>query len=484
MRHGAVTDVRSTGIMTITKRHYLVAAVISLSPGLAGAQQPPTEPAPAPGAPAPEPPVGTTEDKIAPQPAPAEAQPAPPEDPIKPAEPPKDEKPAVTAKYDGGTKLSTEDGKFELKLSFRTQMRFESNRNLDDENIDPMTGECIRCNQFTNRFYLPRARFQVEGHVFGKANRYKLEFGLGDQGSFAFVKDLFVEKRLPDSPLYVRFGQWKRPFNRAEVVSDFASTFNERSIQNELAGGGRDLGVAVHNEYEKSPEGIGWVVGLFNGFSGGSDRPDLARTITNTCTTSPDGDVTCSGTRPANFPTDFGPAMVARVDYNSPKIKGYSESDVEGGPLRYSVGASYKVDFANFAKQKEESKTDNMSHGLELDAIIKAMGYSLHGGVVMMKLKSADPEFGFFLQPGMMVIPKKAEIAARFAMNTLTVANPMMGADPISRKLMEMRVAFNWFFQGHTWKLATDAGLVKLTGDAPSTDGGDAQVRVMMQLTI
>src|SRR5687768_14177965 len=113
--------------MTISKRHYLVAALVSLSPGLAGAQQPPTDPAPAPADPAPAEPAPAQGSAAAPAPV----EPTPPvEDPIKPEEPKKDEKPAVTAKYDGGTKLSTEDGKFELKLLFRNQIRFESNRNL------------------------------------------------------------------------------------------------------------------------------------------------------------------------------------------------------------------------------------------------------------------------------------------------------------------------------------------------------------------
>ena len=59
------------------------------------------------------------------------------------------------------------------------------------------------------------------------------------------------------------------------MVSDFSSEFNERSIADELAGGGRDLGISVNNDYEKSPEGIEWVVGMFNTMNGGADRPTI-----------------------------------------------------------------------------------------------------------------------------------------------------------------------------------------------------------------
>ncbi|MBA3393728.1 MAG: hypothetical protein H0T89_13860 [Deltaproteobacteria bacterium] len=440
-------------------RSRLIVSFLLVTSGIAIAQPaPPPEPAP-PAEPAPV--------AVEPPPPPEPAPPVPPAPIAVPApvavKP--DDKPAVTAKYDGGLKLGTADKMYELKLSFRNQFRFESNRSFDTESP-------TRQNQFTNRFFIPRSRLQAEGHLFGNDNRFKVEMNLGDQGSFGFLKDMFLEKRVPGTPAYVRAGQWKRPFNRSELVSDFAAQLNERSIQNDLAGGGRDLGVAIHNEYEKSPEGIEWAVGVFNGFSGGSDRP----VQTTTCTQNGAGTITCANSRPATFPTDFGPAIVARVGYNSPKIKGYSESDLEGGPLRYAVGGSYKIDLANFAKQDEESVSDNLSHGLEVDTMIKAMGFSLHAGVVMMKLKSADAEYGAFAQAGMMVIPKHAEVAGRFALVTVG-----------DRNRIEARGAFNWFWYGHTLKLASDAGFVQLTGRDPMTmakDKPDLQIRVMMQLQI
>ncbi|HEY5920225.1 MAG TPA: hypothetical protein VIV11_01085 [Kofleriaceae bacterium] len=443
-------------------RTSLTAALVLLLARVAGAQPAPagqTQPAPAP-APTPEP-----------EPAQPPADTTPPVDPTpEPSplveEPKPDDKPTVTAKYDGGLKFSTDDKAYEMKLSFRNQVRFQSDRSFEDG------------AEFANAIYIARSRFQAEGHLFGKDNRFKMELGLGDTGSFSFLKDMFVEKRLPDSPIYFRMGQWKRPFNRAEIVSDFASTFNERSIQNELAGGGRSLGVALHNDYEKSPEGLEWVFGMFNTFNGGSDRP----TIPVACVTDPiDGDVTCVNGRPTTIPLDWGPTLNARVGYNSPKMKGYSESDLEGGPLRYAVGAAYKVDLANFAEAGEDSWADNMSHGLEVDALIKAMGYSAHAGVVMMKLKSANTQFGLFVQPGMMLVPKKMEVAARFALTTLTQAGAMGSVD---RNQIEARAAFNYYWHGHTWKVASDIGFLKLTGDMPSEDKGDLQIRVMMQLQI
>ena len=212
---------------------------------------------------------------------------------------------------------------------------------------------------------------------------------------------------------------------------------------------------------------------MFNTFNGGSDRP----VIPDVCVTNPTTlTVTCVNGRPSDFPTDFGPTLVARAGWNSARAKGYSEGDLEGGPLRYSIGASYKVDLANFAKRGKDSVADNMSHGLELDWNLKVNGISFTGLLVMMKIKDADTELGFNVQPGIMIVPKKMEIAARFALTTEG-----------DRNNIEALGAFNYFAHGHRLKLATDFGILKQTGTDPvtmTTDDPDVRVRVMAQLEL
>jgi hypothetical protein len=118
-----------------------------------------------------------------------------------------------------------------------------------------------------------------------------------------------------------------------------------------------------------------------------------------------------------------------------------------------------------------------LSHGLELDWNIKNNGFSFSGGVVMMKLKSADPQYGLVVQPGLMVVPKHAEIAARFALTT----------DDDDRDRLEALGAFNYYVHGHRMKIATDFGILMLTGEDPmtmATDKPDIRVRVMGQLEL
>jgi hypothetical protein len=391
-----------------------------------------------------------------PAPEPAAGEPAPPAPDHPPPEPPaKGGKPLKVA-YDKGIAFATDDGEFRTKINLRSQLRFESTRPTDPG------------SEVTSRIYIVRSRLQLEGNVFGEDNRYKLEFGLGDRGSFSFIKDLYVDKAA--GPAWIRIGQWKRPFNRQEIVSDFTAQLNERANTAEYSGGGRDLGIAIHNDYEKSPEGLEWVVGAFNTFNGGSDRPIIATTCTQGMTT-----ITCANAAPSTFPTDWGPTLIARAGWNSKGIKGYSEGDLEGGPLRYAVGASYKIDLANLEAGKESSTARNLSHGLEADAMIKIEGFSLELGGFLMKLKSADATFGAMVQAGLMVVPKHGEIAARFGIV------PTTG----DRRQLEVRGAFNWYWEGHRWKWATDLGLIQQTGtDAMGVkDDPDLQLRSMAQLT-
>jgi hypothetical protein len=380
--------------------------------------------------------------------------PLPPEPPVEPpVEPEKEGPPPLSVTYDKGILFKTEDESFEARLSLRSQTRFELARSLEDG------------AEFQSKFSVTRIRLQLEGNVFGKDNRYKLEVGLADRGSFSYAKDFFVEKKL--GGLWVRFGQWKRPFSRQELVSDFSGTFNERSIANELAGGGRDIGIAVHNDYEKTPEGIEWVVGLFNGFSGGNDRPKIA----TTCEQDPVSlEITCTNGVPTTLPTDFSPAGVIRVGYNKGKVKGYTEIDTDGGPLRFGVAANYKIDLADLGKGGESSVGKNLSHGIGVDAIVKVNGLDAMVGGFAMKLKSADMAFAAFAQLGYMVVPKKVHVGGRFAFREIA------GTD---NKELEVRAALNYLFAGHAFKIATDGGFLKVTG------GGDPeiQIRSMVQLT-
>ena len=415
----------------------------------AHAQPTPPAPTPAPTTPAP---VPGPEPTMAPEPAPTPV----PEAPAATVEPAADpvgtptnlpEEPAtVSASYDKGFTLATSDEEFELKAGIRSQFRVEVFKADEDD------------AEVESHFLVPRLRLQLEGFAFGEQNGYKVEFDMGNKGNPA-LKDFFVNHAFSPT-LQVRAGQWKKPFSRHEIISDFGSEFNERAIANEWAGAGRDVGVAVHNGYEKSPEGIEWAAGLFNGTSEKSGQ-------TVTCTDPADPE-TCTPSAPSNVPADFDPELVARVGWNMGGVKGYSEGDLEEGPLRLGVGASYRLNFNQLRKDADDALL--LEHGIELDTLLKVAGFDAQAGLFLLKVGEADLDLGFLVQAGYFVVPRTAEFAARFSLIPDEAA--------MDESLMETRLAFDWYFHGHSFKWATDAGFLSST----AAETNDLQVRSQIQL--
>ncbi|MEZ4400769.1 MAG: porin [Kofleriaceae bacterium] len=353
----------------------------------------------------------------------------------------------VKVSYDKGLTFESGDGDYELKLGLRSMFRFET--------VRPDGGE------FQSRFSTPRLRLQLEGHAYGAANGYKVEFDFANKGA-ALLKDFYVEHAFAKD-LRVRAGQWKKPFNRQELVSDFGSDFLERSIVNEFSGAGRDLGVAVHNNYEKSPDGLEWAVGVFNG---ASEKPKTA--ITCQPGTLPTDPPTCTLGSPSNVPSDFGPALVARVGWNAGGIKGYSESDLEGGGLRYAVGLSYRNNLRNLARDANDDLT--IEHAVVLDGMVKVEGLDVTAAVAVVKDGAADAELGFYGQAGYMLAPKRLLGSVRFAQIP-------SGAGTLN----EILGGVDYFVKGHSFKWMLDGGVLHDTNGAGTTG---LQIRTQLQFVL
>lgn len=432
------------------------ALIVQLSPAFAQGQPTPTPP-PDPAQPAPEP-VPGPEPTTAPEPAPAPDPAVPTTEPAPAAEPAAAEaEPEAGIKYDKGFVLSSGDEKFELKTNLRSQIRLEVTKpDASDE--------------FVAAFVIPRLRLQFEGFAYGKANAYKVEFDFASRGNPS-LKDGYLDRDFDG--IHLRGGQWKRPFTRHQMSSDFGLHFIESSIQGRFATDNvvRDLGVAVHNGYDKSPDGIEWVAGLFNG-SGEAAKQKI------TCP-APDmpGDpidpATCTITPPTNVPSDFDPVFTARVGYNHGGIKGYQEGDVEGGDLRFAVAAAYKLDFNNFTKNADDAAA--LGHALSLDGILKVAGFALSGALAVVGVADANPdtdaELGFFADAGYFVVPKHLEVAARYG-NLPTPTN-------FDERDQEILGALNYYFEQHNFKLMLDGGVITHSGDETATD---LQIRTQAQL--
>ncbi len=336
-----------------------------------------------------------------------------------------------TAGYDKGFYVKSNDGTFGLKITGRLHPYYTFTR----------IGEPA-----SNRggFELRRARLVLEGNLHGKHLTYKLqtEFGRGVVGLRDFHFDLEV-----GSGVWLRVGQWKRPFSRQQIVSSGRQELSDRAITDRVFGAGRDIGLAIRNDYEKSPD-LEWTVGVFNGT--GID-PTQAATV------NPDTGAVTIG-NPSNVPQKFRPALVGRVGINRGGLKGYSEADLEGGPLRWGVGASVWV-------EGDFDENDTANDKAQLDYMVKVNGLSSTGGVYAMTeqrglkpFSDQELEFvGFHLQGGYMVTPT-AQVAARYAM--------ISHDSDAARDQQEITIGGSYYGYGHDGKLQGAVRLIKTGAQA------------------
>lgn len=343
--------------------------------------------------------------------------------------------PAALAGYEKGFFIKSEDGRFGLKLQGRVQTRYTFASELDPA-IDER-------EEVTN-FAIQRARLTLSGHAFEEGLTYKFQsdFGKGD----VTLKDFYIDYEV-GSQARIRVGQFKRPFSRQQITSSGSQSLVDRAITDKFFKAGRDIGVALHNNYEKSPE-LEWAVGVFNGTG---DKPIF------------------DGAGFSNVPDRFGPAIAARAGYNQGGIKGYSEADLEGGPLRYGVGASVLAEL-------DVDGDDASAVRAELDYIVKVNGLSSTGGVYVATAQDgagfADQSYnavGFHLQAGYMLTGTH-QLVGRYAMISPD------GAD----SQQEVTLGYSLYQFKHSFKWQTDASALVADGAA----FGDAlQVRTQLQLS-
>ena len=148
----------------------------------------------------------------------------------------------MTAGYDGGFMIGSNDGNFQLKMTGQVQARFVLNH-VDDEALD---GE----SETDWGVEMRRTKVQFAGHVVDPSWRYVVRgaFSSGE-GTFDF-EDSYIEKHL-EGGWAVRVGQFKAPFLREELVSSGRQLAVERSLLNERYNQDYSRGVQVGMEQDQ-----------------------------------------------------------------------------------------------------------------------------------------------------------------------------------------------------------------------------------------
>lgn len=240
--------------------------------------------------------------------------------------------PPFTAGYKDGFFVATGDDAFRLRVRGLLQPRFT----IAAGDLDVATWEL--------GFAIRRAQMEFNGHVFTKDLTYAIR--VESQLGAVLFTDVFADYAVVPAVLQLRAGQWKRPFNREELTSDWKLAFVDRALTNAAFGAGRDIGAMAHSGIDKSPP-LEWGVGVFAG-------------------TSPRGAI--------DAPAVFTPTFVARLGYNRGDVKGYSSMDTTGGGVRFAVAASALEAIELLDQSRGATK-------LEVDAIVKLMGFDASGAV-------------------------------------------------------------------------------------------------------
>ncbi|HVK78325.1 MAG TPA: porin [Kofleriaceae bacterium] len=341
-----------------------------------------------------------------------------------------------TAGYDKGFYLKGNDDRFALELTGRVQPFWTYTR---AEGTSPSK----------TAFEIRRARLTLEGNIFGKDLLYKLQTDFG-KGAVQ-LRDFHFDVRLRGDT-WLRVGQWKRPFSRQHITSSGRLELTDRSIIDKAFDAGRDIGVALRNDYEKSPP-IEWTVGVFNGT--GIDPRQVGVLDPDT------GEVAI--TNPTDVPGTFQPTVVGRIGVNEGGIKGYSEADLEGGPLRWAAGASVSID-------GDLDRRDDARDKLELDYIVKAHGFSSNGGVYAMTRQAGAKPFrdqelgwlGMYAQAGYLVA-SRWQVAGRYSL-----VNVHEDGEPDVNQ-QELDLGVGYLRHGNDAKVQGAIRLLKSTGE----DWGD-----------
>lgn len=140
---------------------------------------------------------------------------------------------------DGNFFISSDDGGYTLNIYGLLQFRYLMNFRDDDNTVGARAGD-----DFESGFQTARTRIGMRGNIVNKDWSYVVQGNFTrDEGSFG-LEDAYVEYKLPNG-LRIRWGQFKLPLLREELIDDPHQLTVERSVMNSIFTQGRSQGVAL-----------------------------------------------------------------------------------------------------------------------------------------------------------------------------------------------------------------------------------------------
>lgn len=373
----------------------------------------------------------------------------------------------------------------------------------DSRNPEILGGQveyrAVRYQNNTSTFSVPRARLQFMGYAWDPDFRYNVSWAFdqtswdqeGGNGRARLLDAYIASWHIPWATL--QLGQQRVWFNRSQISSIATSTFADNMrVQNAFAANlinNRDVGISILSDEDQYR--VNYAFGIWNGAG-----PNLTRDGTSVSQTvlppTGGGGPPAATTRTYNYNTRFlnGEMMyTARLLYKIAGNPGYGQGDILNSRApqaaiafgyAYNPGQNYlssiRSDIVDRAYRQGVAKNGNgrlLAGGIydfqtyEVDLIAKYQGWSLQSegyyrhqrvrnsdsGTVPFDLSTIPaPQFlgppvdlgqawGWYVQVGKYLIPRKLEVAARYGM-----------MDPSTKQqddlTKEFGVAINYSFDG------------------------------------
>jgi hypothetical protein len=137
----------------------------------------------------------------------------------------------ATAGWDGHFFIGSADGRFRLQLTGLLQLRWIWNFHDQPD-------------RYKYGFETSRAELTFEGHVFSPDVTYKVKGEYQEDGGQLILEDAWVRFIMNDE-WSVRFGQFRLPFTREELIADGYQQVIERSLVNESQNLGYSQGLEL-----------------------------------------------------------------------------------------------------------------------------------------------------------------------------------------------------------------------------------------------
>lgn len=358
-----------------------------------------------------------------------------------------------TSGHDGKFFLGSADGNFRLNVGGQIQFRYLANFRDDDFNNVPGSGRDESDDDTTLGFQTRRTKLWFEGHIFDPNLYYKV-VGAFDRGNGGFeLEDAYVGYKF-ENGLDVRWGQFKLPFAREELVSSTRQLAVDRSNLNEVINQGRSQGVQVS-----------WTGEQFRAAGAFSDGFNSANS---------DFD---------EDPSDF--ALTGRVEFLAmgdwDQFKDFTSW--RGSSNGLMIGAA--LHWQNDSEEVANPVDDFFAY--TLDASWESDGWNLYGALVGASADGDAPgtdsdPWGFVLQGGVFVA-EDWELFARYDYtdgdNVDDFSEITFGANYyIHKHAAKFTADVVWALDDTTGAAATGTG----TGLLPSTESDQFVLRAQFQL--